>query len=119
MMADQRQTPWSAALDGKTGKAYWRSLAELLESPELREAAARELPGGEGGQGAVSRRGWLKLLGASMALAGVSGCRSRPADQIVPYVSTPPEVTPGILRYYATSLELDGFATGVLVENHE
>ncbi|WP_148313917.1 TAT-variant-translocated molybdopterin oxidoreductase [Sorangium cellulosum] len=118
-MADQRQTPWSAALDGKTGKAYWRSLADLLESPELREAAARELPGGEGGPGAVSRRGWLKLLGASMALAGVSGCRSTPADKIVPYVTTPPEVTPGILRYYATSLELDGFATGILVENHE
>ncbi|WP_437595324.1 TAT-variant-translocated molybdopterin oxidoreductase [Sorangium sp. So ce590] len=118
-MADQRQTPWSAALDGKTGKAYWRSLAELLESPELREAAARELPGGEGGPGAVSRRAWLKLLGASMALAGVSGCNSRPAEKIVPYVTTPPEVTPGILRYYATSLELDGFATGILVENHE
>ncbi|WP_437963312.1 TAT-variant-translocated molybdopterin oxidoreductase [Sorangium sp. So ce260] len=118
-MADQRQTPWSAALDGKTGKAYWRSLAELLESPELRDAAARELPGDEGGPGAVSRRGWLKLLGASMALAGVAGCRSTPADKIVPYVTTPPEVTPGILRYYATSLELDGFATGILVESHE
>ncbi|WP_438044806.1 TAT-variant-translocated molybdopterin oxidoreductase [Sorangium sp. So ce128] len=118
-MADQRQTPWSAALDGKTGKAYWRSLAELLESPELREAAARELPGGSGEPVAVSRRSWLKLLGASMALAGVSGCRSRAADKIVPYVTTPPEVTPGVLRYYATSLDLDGFATGILVESHE
>ncbi|WP_437684754.1 TAT-variant-translocated molybdopterin oxidoreductase [Sorangium sp. So ce176] len=118
-MADRRQIPWSSALDGKTGKAYWRSLAELLETPELREAAAQALPGGEGDAGAVSRRTWLKLLGASMALAGVSGCNAKPADKIVPYVTTPPEVTPGILRYYATSLELDGFATGILVENHE
>ncbi|MGK4004081.1 TAT-variant-translocated molybdopterin oxidoreductase [Sorangium sp. So ce1036] len=118
-MADRRQTTWSAALQGKTGKAYWRSLAELLDEPELREAAARELAGREAPPDAVSRRSWLKLLGASMALAGVSGCSARPADKIVPYVRTPPEVTPGILRYYATSLELDGFATGVLVENHE
>ncbi|MGK3993155.1 TAT-variant-translocated molybdopterin oxidoreductase [Sorangium sp. So ce1024] len=118
-MADRRQIPWSSALDGKTGKAYWRSLAELLETPELREAAAQALPGGDGDAGALSRRSWLKLLGASMALAGVSGCNARPADKIVPYVTTPPEVTPGILRYYATSLDLDGFATGILVENHE
>ncbi|WP_438013516.1 TAT-variant-translocated molybdopterin oxidoreductase [Sorangium sp. So ce315] len=118
-MADRRQIPWSSALDGKTGKEYWRSLAELLETPELREAAAKALPGGDGDAGAMSRRSWLKLLGASMALAGASGCDAKPADKIVPYVTTPPEVTPGILRYYATSLELDGFATGVLVENHE
>ncbi|WP_437497207.1 TAT-variant-translocated molybdopterin oxidoreductase [Sorangium sp. So ce1099] len=123
MMADRTQTPWSPELDGKTGKAYWRSLAELLETPELRDAAARALPGAlpvaDDSPGAVSRRSWLKLLGASMALAGVSGCNAKPAGKIVPYVSTPPEVTPGFLRYYATSLELDGFATGVLVENHE
>ncbi|WP_438037207.1 TAT-variant-translocated molybdopterin oxidoreductase [Sorangium sp. So ce204] len=118
-MADQKQIPWSAALDGKTGKAYWRSLAELLESPELLEAAARELPAGAGAPATMSRRRWLELLGASMALAGVSGCRARAGDNIVPYVTTPPEVTPGVLRYYATSLDLDGFATGVLVESHE
>ncbi len=67
----------------------------------------------------MSRRRWLALLGASMALAGVSGCRSKSGHNIVPYVTTPPEVTPGVLRYYATSLDLDGFATGILVESHE
>ncbi|WP_437668703.1 Fe-S-cluster-containing hydrogenase [Sorangium sp. So ce131] len=116
-MAERNESTGSAALQGKTGKAYWRSLAELLEGPELREG--QDGRGGEDRPDVVSRRSWLKLLGASMALAGASGCSSRPADRIVPYVRTPPEVTPGILRYYATSLELDGFATGILVENHE
>ena len=67
----------------------------------------------------VSRRGFLKLLGASLALAGLDGCTRLPAEKILPYVSQPPELTPGIALHYATSMVLDGFATGLVVEAHE
>ena len=67
----------------------------------------------------VTRRSFLKLLGASLALAGVDGCTRMPAEKILPYVNQPPELTPGIPVYYATSMVLDGFATGLLVEAHE
>jgi molybdopterin-containing oxidoreductase family iron-sulfur binding subunit len=67
----------------------------------------------------VSRRSFLKLLGASMALAGVDGCTRMPAEKILPYVNQPPEVTPGIPLHFATAMTLDGFATGLIVESHE
>ncbi|APR76321.1 Molybdopterin oxidoreductase, iron-sulfur binding subunit protein [Minicystis rosea] len=69
--------------------------------------------------GAMRRREWLKLLGAGMALAGAEGCLRERQEKILPYTRQPPNVTPGIPRYYATSLPLDGFATGVLVLSHD
>ncbi|MCC6555679.1 MAG: 4Fe-4S dicluster domain-containing protein, partial [Polyangiaceae bacterium] len=68
---------------------------------------------------AISRRAWLRLLGASMALAGAAGCNPKLTEGILPYVDPPRDVTPGIRRFYATSMDLDGYATGLLVESHE
>ncbi len=61
----------------------------------------------------------MELVGASMALAGASGCTRARGEKILPYTVNPAHVTPGIPRYYATSLALDGFATGVLCESHD
>src|SRR5205085_5743672 len=66
----------------------------------------------------VDRRGFLKFLGASLALAGLDGCTRMPASNILPYVNQP-ELTPGLPQYYATSMVLDGYATGLLVVSHE
>ena len=81
---------------------YWRSLAQLEERPESRAFLEREFPEGasELPEG-VTRREMIMLLGASLSLAGVAGCR-RPVEEIVPYVTAPEEVVPGIPRYYAT-----------------
>ncbi|MFT3773130.1 MAG: 4Fe-4S dicluster domain-containing protein [Minicystis sp.] len=67
----------------------------------------------------LRRREWLKLLAAGMALAGTEGCVRDHAEKIMPYTRQPRNVTPGIPRYYATSLTLDGFATGVLVVSND
>jgi len=58
-------------------------------------------------------------MGASMALAGVTGCVKDPVEKILPYTIRPPEVTPGVSSYYATSMMLRGYATGLLVESRE
>ncbi|HEX7128067.1 MAG TPA: 4Fe-4S dicluster domain-containing protein [Thermodesulfobacteriota bacterium] len=70
------------------------------------------------GASGLTRRALFEWVGASLALAGVGGCAEPPTEQILPYATQPPEVTPGIPRYYATSMVLDGFATGLLVESH-
>src|SRR5438874_5179550 len=70
------------------------------------------------GADALGRRGFMKLLGASLALAGLDGCSRMPPRDILPYVDQP-ELTPGMPLYYATSMVLDGYATGLLVESHE
>ncbi|HTM04320.1 MAG TPA: 4Fe-4S dicluster domain-containing protein [Vicinamibacterales bacterium] len=66
----------------------------------------------------IARRDFMKLLGASLALAGVDGCTRMPASNIHPYVHQP-ELTPGIAQHYATVMAVDGYATGLLVESHE
>src|SRR5204863_3994594 len=66
----------------------------------------------------ISRRSFLKLLGASIALAGIEGCTRMPAEKILPYVNQP-EFTPGVASHYATAMVLDGYASGVLVESHD
>ena len=66
----------------------------------------------------TSRRSFLKVMGASAALAGLAGCR-RPVEEIVPYARMPEEVIPGVPSYYATSIPLGGVGNAVLVQSHE
>jgi molybdopterin-containing oxidoreductase family iron-sulfur binding subunit len=102
------------------GKRYWRSLEELAGEPGFREMLHREFPrlASEWADG-VSRRQFLALAGASLALAGLSGCAQRPAEKIVPYVRQPEDLVLGKPLFYATAMTLAGYATGLLVESHE
>ena len=99
--------------------SYWRSLGQLEERPESRAFLEREFPEGasELPEG-VTRREMITLLGASLSLAGLAGCR-RPAEEIVPYVTAPEEAVPGIPRYYATTMPFRRSAYGLIVESHE
>jgi molybdopterin-containing oxidoreductase family iron-sulfur binding subunit len=67
----------------------------------------------------LDRRAFLRLAGASAALAGLDGCTRIPAEHILPYVDNRPELTPGVAQHYATSMVLDGYATGLIVESHD
>jgi molybdopterin-containing oxidoreductase family iron-sulfur binding subunit len=100
--------------------ATWRSLEELAGSPDFEERLAREFPQlASAWQPGMSRRRFLQLMGASLALAGVAACAPRAADKIVPYVRQPEDLVPGRPRFYATALTQGGYARGVLVESHE
>jgi molybdopterin-containing oxidoreductase family iron-sulfur binding subunit len=103
----------------KTGPQYWRSLEELAGSREFQEALHREFPkGASEWVDSVSRRGFLKVMGASLGLAGMTGCVRLPSEPIVPYVRQPENVIPGRPQYYATAVTLGGYASPVLVESH-
>jgi len=67
----------------------------------------------------LSRRDFVSLVGASIALAGITGCVRKPDREILSYIDTPPEVVPGQALHYATSMTIDGYATGLVVESHE
>jgi len=103
----------------KTGPEYWRSLEELAGTPEFQEALHREFPkGASEWVDTVSRRGFLKVMGASLGLAGMTGCVRLPLEPIVPYVRQPENVIPGRPMYYASAVTLGGYASPVLVESH-
>ena len=97
-------------LEGKKGKRYWRSIDELAGTPEFEAAVAKEFPDqAQEWVDPVSRRGFLKLMGASMALAGLAGCTKQPDEPIYPYVKQPEDLVLGKSNYFATA---HPFATG-------
>src|SRR5467141_1865539 len=101
------------------GPEYWRSLEELAGSPEFQEMLHREFPkGASEWLDSVSRRGFLQLMGASLAMAGMTGCTKLPLQEIVPYVRQPEQLIPGVAMYYATAFTLSGYANPLLVESH-
>src|SRR5262245_4998701 len=109
----------AAEIQKKNGPEFWRSLEELAGSTEFKEMMHREFPkGASEWLDTVSRRGFLKLMGASMALAGMTGCTKQPLEPIVPYVRQPEELIPGRPMFYATAFTLSGYASPLLVESH-
>ncbi len=106
-------------LSGQSGQQYWRSLDELAESGEFRQLLEREFPenASEWNEG-FERRNFLKLMGASLAFGGLTGCTIQPEEKIVPWVRAPENVIPGRPVYYATAIAVDGAAVGLLAESH-
>jgi molybdopterin-containing oxidoreductase family iron-sulfur binding subunit len=103
----------------ETGLTYWRSLDELTGTPEFQQAVQREFPGDEWDRlPPASRRHFLKVMGASLAMAGLTACRW-PKEEIVPFSHRPEGRTPGVPEYFATSMELGGAALGMLVTSFD
>src|SRR5215475_12705768 len=101
-------------------RAFWRTLEERAADPTFQQRLYNEFPTEiEAITDPVARRTFLKLMGASMALAGVTACTRQPAEKIVPYVRQPEEIIPGKPLFFATAMALGGVATGLLVESHE
>jgi MoCo/4Fe-4S cofactor protein with predicted Tat translocation signal len=104
----------------KSGPQYWRSLEELAQTDGFYEMLHREFPR----QASVwpegsSRRDFLKLMSASMALAGLSACVKQPLEPIVPYVRQPDEIVLGKPLFFASAMPFGAYAVPVLVESHE
>jgi molybdopterin-containing oxidoreductase family iron-sulfur binding subunit len=91
---------------------FWRSLSE-------RAGEAASPQEGPPAPDAVSRRGFMKLMGASVALAGLTSCIKQPLEPIVPYVRQPDDLVLGVPMYYATAMTLNGYAYPQLVTSHE
>jgi MoCo/4Fe-4S cofactor protein with predicted Tat translocation signal len=109
-----------AEVEKKNSPELWRSLEELAGKPEVREMMQREFPKGASEWiDAVSRRGFLKLMGSSLALAGMTACTRQPLEPIVPYVRQPEGLTPGKPLFYATAFTLSGYAIPLLVTSRE
>ncbi|PYQ26846.1 MAG: molybdopterin oxidoreductase [Acidobacteria bacterium] len=111
-------TEFRARVGDLRGREYWRSLEELSRSDVFDEFFHEEFP-----QQAlaldkgVGRRDFMKLMGASVAMAGLAACR-QPAETIIPYVNQPENLIPGRPMYFASAMPFGGYATGVLVESH-
>ena len=106
-------------MSSDSGKRVWRSVERPDDgSGRLPEELRPEFPpGADLPPGEMTRRTMMGLMGASIAMASLTGCR--PVEHIVPYVDAPPGVVPGIPKRYATTLPFGTSAVGVVVESHE
>ena len=102
------------------GKKYWRSIDELADTPEFQAAVEHEFPSSPHTWGdEVSRRGFLKLVGASAALAGLAGCTRQPDEPIYPYIRQPENLILGKPNYFATAHPFPTGAVPLLVKTDE
>src|SRR5260370_22871300 len=110
-----------AKLQSKTGKQYWRTLEELAGDPQFAELLHREFPRQAPSEwdDSVDRRDFLKLMAASLAFAGLSGCGRTPEQYVVPYVKQPDWMVLGKPQFYATAIPFSADAIRLLVERHE
>jgi molybdopterin-containing oxidoreductase family iron-sulfur binding subunit len=96
-----------------TGRSWWQSLEEWAGSESFAETIKAEFPS-LFEMARVDRRELLRVMGASLALAGVTGCKPAKSDEVVPFVNRPPGFENGRLDHYATAVLVDGFAQPVL-----
>jgi len=110
-----------AKLDGKTGRRFWKNLDELAETPAFQELMAEEFPRQASGVSEwvdpVSRRGFMKVMGASLALAGLAGCTKQPDEPIYPYIRQPEDLVLGKPMFFATAHPFPTGAIPVLVKS--
>ena len=101
------------------GFQYWRSLEEAADTEEFREFLHQEFPREASvWEDGVSRRSFLKIMGASLSLAGLSACVKPPDEKIIPYVRQPEIMVPGNPLSFATAFTQGGYATGILVTSN-
>ncbi len=106
-------------LSKQTGKTFWRSLDEVADTDDFRGFLNAEFPAAvDSLTSSLDRRQFLKLMGASLAMSGLSACTKQPVEKILPYVKQPEELVPGQPLYYATAFPLGRSAFPVLVESH-
>ncbi len=141
-MASGDRVPWSAALlpapapaapgpdnldlasireklEAAKGPNYWRSLDEIAGTEGFQDFLHREFPRqASEWEDVEGRRNFLKLMGASLALAGLGACTKQPTETIMPYVNQPESVVPGRPLYFASAFPVSGVARGILVESH-
>ncbi len=102
------------------GKEYWRSIEEHADAPEFREFISQEYPHEiENWDDSLSRRNFVKVMGASLALAGLSGCVVMPPEKIVPYVRPQDGLLPGKPLFLATAMTVGGIGTGLLAKAYD
>jgi MoCo/4Fe-4S cofactor protein with predicted Tat translocation signal len=109
-----------AKLNGTKGKRFWRSLDELAGTEEFQKAVEQEFPAAaQEWVDPVSRRGFMKLMGASMALAGLAGCTKQPDEPIFPYIRQPEDLVLGKPMYFATAHPWPAGAVPTLVKTDQ
>lgn len=103
---------------GKTGRRLWRSLEELSNDASFGDMLKEQHPRFFAEWDPLNRRDFLRLMGASLALGGLTSCTRQPNEKIIPYVKQPENLVPGKPDFYATTMPMQGYGIGLLATSH-
>lgn len=110
----------NASQPGHSAPAYWRHAAEFNGDVAIDAEKHREFPSGDADVlDATGRRNFMKVMGASMMMAGLTSCARQPEEKIVPYVKPPEDSVAGRYNYYATAVPVAGYAMGAVATSYE
>ncbi|HEX7725585.1 MAG TPA: TAT-variant-translocated molybdopterin oxidoreductase, partial [Rhizomicrobium sp.] len=107
----------SPSQDDTTQPRLWSGIEELSGDPSFDAWVNAEFPSAME-LTPTARRQFLKLMGASFALAGLTACEKSPFVAALPYVDQPPDENPGVPRYYATAVTFEGYAQPVIATTY-
>jgi MoCo/4Fe-4S cofactor protein with predicted Tat translocation signal len=113
----RRFSPGSSAVGGPRGQELWSGIEEHSGDPDFQAWVDAEYPAAAE-FAPTARREFLKLMGASFALAGLTGCEKSPFVAALPYSDQPQDVSPGVPKYYATAVVLEGYAQPVIATTY-
>ena len=83
--------------------AYWKTVEELHNGPRFSGEFPGGLPSANGlSQKETTRRDFLALMGFSVAVAGLAGCRA-PVQNAIPLLVGSDQIIPGVANYYAST----------------
>jgi molybdopterin-containing oxidoreductase family iron-sulfur binding subunit len=99
-------------------RRFWSSLEELIDEDGFRAWLDAEFPSASSMFDDPGRRQFLKLMGASLLLSGLTACDETRSDQALPYVKQPEEIVPGVARHYATAVLLEGYAQPIIATTY-
>ncbi len=120
LRAKNHLAPLRQKLNEANGPTYWKSLEQIAATDEFQDVLKHEFPTqADVWSDGLSRRKFLSVMGASLALGGLTNCTIQPRESIVPYARRPESEIPGVPRYFATMTSLGGYAEGVLAESHQ
>jgi molybdopterin-containing oxidoreductase family iron-sulfur binding subunit len=103
---------------GNGSRRFWSSLEELLDEEGFRAWLSAEFPAAASMFDDPGRRQFLKLMGASLLLAGLSGCGEGKSGEALPYVIQPDNAVPGVPRHYATGIVFEGYVQPVIATTY-
>jgi len=107
-------------LTGSGSRRFWTSLEELLDEEGFRAWLGAEFPAAASMFDDPGRRQFLKLMGASLLLGGLTGCGGETrSDVALPYVTQPEQIVPGVPRIYATAVLFEGYAQPVIATTYD
>ncbi len=116
MSLKNKDLVWNGMGKSRKDEALTQQREEFFNLSILNDASSAD---SNPGAGKSNRRDFLKYVGFSVGAAAIAASCETPIRQVIPYVTKPDAIVPGVATYYASSFYRAGQFCPVLVKTRE